>query len=43
MAYELRAAIPEPDTVLEISTMKCAAKSYADMDELPPDLDFSKG
>jgi uncharacterized DUF497 family protein len=34
--------IREPDTVLENSTMKCTAKSYADMDELPPDLDFSK-
>ena len=34
--------IREPDTVLEDSTMKSTAKSYADMDELPPDLDFSK-
>lgn len=28
----------EPDTVVESSTVK----SYADMDELPPDFDFSK-
>jgi uncharacterized DUF497 family protein len=35
--------IREPDTVLEDSTMKSPAKSYADMDELPPDFDFSKG
>jgi uncharacterized DUF497 family protein len=34
--------IREPDTVLENSTMRSTAKSYADMDELPPDLDFSK-
>jgi uncharacterized protein len=35
--------IREPDTVLEDSTMKSTVKSYADMDELPPDFDFSKG
>jgi hypothetical protein len=31
--------VREPDPVLENSTVK----SYADMDELPPDFDFSKG
>jgi uncharacterized protein len=31
--------VREPDTVLEGLTVK----SYADMDELPPDFDFSKG
>jgi len=35
--------IREPDTVAEDSTVKKIAKSYADMDELPPDFDFSKG
>jgi uncharacterized DUF497 family protein len=35
--------VREPDTVLGNSTVKSAVKSYADMDELPPDFDFSKG
>jgi uncharacterized DUF497 family protein len=34
--------VREMDSVLEGSTMK-SVKSYADMDELPPDFDFSKG
>jgi uncharacterized DUF497 family protein len=34
--------IREPDTILEDSTVSSTAKSYADMDELPPDFDFSK-
>jgi uncharacterized DUF497 family protein len=43
LRYETgRYFIRELDTVLEDSTMKSTAKSYADMDELPPDLDFSK-
>jgi len=35
--------IREPDTVLENSAVKSTVKSYADMEELPPDFDFSKG
>jgi uncharacterized protein len=33
----------EPHAVVENATMKGTVKSYADMDELPPDFDFSKG
>jgi uncharacterized DUF497 family protein len=40
LRYEARDYfIREPDTALESPTVK----SYADMDELPPDFDFSKG
>jgi hypothetical protein len=39
---ECLANIRQPDTALENATVKSSVKSYADMDELPPDFDFSK-